>query len=206
MAYNLSGDITNGYPTTLSAYQQLRKLGDPHALAICASQLSSLIEATGLGSELFDAINEGLRVSSEGGDQWARAMWLTNMGVFAQQRGDLVAASSQLQESIQLLSEVNEQWGSTFTQVRLANVWFEQGRIAEAEQMLLAVIQKANTAQMLHTRIDAEINLVQLWRRQAKNAAVQELLAKLHEQPNLTPTQLQRVQELSSLTNPALAS
>ena len=144
MAYNLSGDITNGYPTTLSAYQQLRKLGDPHALAICASQLSSLIEATGLGSELFDAINEGLRVSSEGGDQWARAMWLTNMGVFAQQRGDLVAASSQLQESIQLLSEVNEQWGSTFTQVRLANVWFEQGRIAEAEQMLLAVIQKAN--------------------------------------------------------------
>ncbi|MFN8444747.1 MAG: helix-turn-helix domain-containing protein [Caldilineaceae bacterium] len=206
LAYNLSGDITNGYPTTLSAYQQLRKLGDPHALAICASQLSSLIEATGLGSELFDTINESLRVSSERGDLWARAMWLTNMGVFAQQRGDLASASSQLQESIQLLGEVNEQWGTTFTQVRLAHVWFEQGRTEEAEQMLRSVVQKANTAQMLHTRIDAEINLVQLWQRQAKNEAAQRLLATLHAQPNLTPTQRQRVQELSSLSAPSFES
>lgn len=197
LAYNLSGDVTNGYPTTLSAYQHLRKLGDPHALAICIIQLNSLIQATGLGNELFDTINESLRLSSEQGEQWARAIWLTNMGVLAQQRGDLAAASSQLQESIQLLNEMNEQWGSTFTQVRLAHVWFQQSRIEEAEQMLLAVIQKANTAQMRHTRIDAEINLVQLWRNQAKNEAAQELLATLHGQPNLTPTQRQRVQELS---------
>ena len=198
LAYNLSGNAQLGYPAAFKGYHQLRAVGDPHAIAICVSQLSSLIEETGLGSDLYATINESLRLSSEQGDQWARALWLSNMGVAAHRQGDLAGAASQLQASIQLLEEMNELWGSTYTQVRLAAVFLAQNKRQEAEQLLHKVIEKANTAQMLHTKIDAQITLVELWLAQGKAIAAQQLLAHLQSERNLTPVQQRRVAELTA--------
>lgn len=199
LAYNVSGDVQRGYPEALKAYQQMRVVGDPHAMAICISQLSSLIEATGQGGELFDAINESLRQSSEQGDQWARAMWLTNMGIVAHRRGDLAAAQVQLQASIQLLEEVNELWGSTFTAVRLASVLIGQDRQAEAERLLQSVIAKANTAQMAHTKVNAQLQLAELWLAQNKIADVTTLCERLVAVLNLSSAQRQQLDTLRQL-------